>query len=310
MSEYMPEENYQAPERTDSVLKELKKKTESGNFIRSVGVGVVTVIGAASLVIQAQNMQNNERSMSELNRKVQELQATTDDIASNVYDILEQGCDGNSTTNPVIRPIVTNGGDAVMKPVIYLYDDEPGREVHTDLKLHDSEMQYMWPEAGSIEGQEYGWDMITSEDGTLYDKDGNEYSYIFWEASDYGNHAFDQGFCVKGSDTAEFLREKLSEIGLTPREYNEFIVFWMPKMQDNPYNIIRFEGLDPNDEYNQHFELSVTDGENELTDSMLRVFMVWEASDAYQEIEPQEFHGFDRNGFTIVEWGGTEVSKQ
>ena len=69
MGEYMPEENYQAPERTDSVLKELKKKTESGNFIRSVGVGVVTVIGAASLVIQAQNMQNNERSMSELNRR-------------------------------------------------------------------------------------------------------------------------------------------------------------------------------------------------------------------------------------------------
>ena len=47
-----------------------------------------------------------------------------------------------------------------------------------------------------------------------------------------------------------------------------------------------------------------------VTDSMLRVFMVWEASDAYQEIEPQEFHGFDRNGFTVVEWGGTEVSKQ
>ena len=47
-----------------------------------------------------------------------------------------------------------------------------------------------------------------------------------------------------------------------------------------------------------------------VTDSMLRVFMVWEASDAYQEIEPQEFPGFDRNGFTVVEWGGTEVSKQ
>lgn len=310
MSEYMPEENYQAPERTDSVLKELKKKTESGNFIRSVGVGVVTVIGAASLVIQAQNMQNNERSMRELNRKVQELQATTDDIASNVYDILEQGCDGNSTTNPVTRPIVINSGDAVMKPVIYLYDDEPGREVHTDLKLHDSEMQYMWPEAGSIVGQEFRWDVTTSEDGTIYDENGNEYSYIFWEASDYGDHSFDHGFCVKGSDTAEFLREKLGEMGLTPREYNEFIVYWMPKMQDNAYNIIRFEGLDPNDDYNQHFELHVTDGENELTDSMLRVFMVWEASDTYQEIEPQEFHGFERNGFTVVEWGGTEVSSQ
>ena len=32
-----------------------------------------------------------------------------------------------------------------------------------------------------------------------------------------------------------------------------------------------------------------------------------EAADEYQEIEPQEFETFERNGFTVVEWGGTEV---
>ena len=310
MNEYMPDENFRAAERSDALLQELKKKTETGNIIRSIGIGVVTVLGVGSLVIQAQSMNNIDRSMGELNRRVQEIQETTDNIAGDVYDILEQGCDGSSSATPVIRPIVPGDGDAVMKPVIYLYDDEPGREVHTGLKLHASEMLYMWPEAGTTEGQEYGWDMTTSEDGTLYDEDGNEYSYIFWEASDYGDHSFEQGFCVKGSDTAEFLREKLKEIGLTPREYNEFIVFWLPKMQDNAYNIIRFEGVDPKDDYNQHFELSVNDGEKELADSMLRVFMVWQASDTYQEIEPQEFQEFERNGFTVVEWGGTEVGKQ
>lgn len=34
---------------------------------------------------------------------------------------------------------------------------------------------------------------------------------------------------------------KGTEIGLTPREYNGFIVYWRPKMQDNPYNLITFQ---------------------------------------------------------------------
>ena len=45
---------------------------------------------------------------------------------------------------------------------------------------------------------------------------------------------FSRGFVVRGSDTAAFLREKLAYMGLTPREYNEFIVYWLPRMQNNP----------------------------------------------------------------------------
>ena len=44
---------------------------------------------------------------------------------------------------------------------------------------------------------------------------------------------FKEGFVVKGSDSAEFLRETLSQMGLTPKEYNEFIVYWAPKLQEN-----------------------------------------------------------------------------
>jgi hypothetical protein len=78
-------------------------------------------------------------------------------------------------------------------------------------------------------------------------------------------------------------------------------------MQDNAYNIIRFEGLDPEDAYNRNCELQVTDSEGNPADSMLRVMMVWEAADAYTELKPQEFETFERNGFTVVEWGGTEI---
>ena len=47
----------------------------------------------------------------------------------------------------------------------------------------------------------------------------------FWEGENNTDYDFSKGFCVAGADTADFLREKLAEIGLTPREYNEFIVY-------------------------------------------------------------------------------------
>lgn len=46
---------------------------------------------------------------------------------------------------------------------------------------------------------------------------------------------------VEGEKTAAFLERVLSEMGLVPREYNEFIVYWLPKMQNNAYNLITFQ---------------------------------------------------------------------
>ena len=37
--------------------------------------------------------------------------------------------------------------------------------------------------------------------------------------------------------------------------------------------------------------------------------MVWKAVDEYTEIEAQTFTTFERNGFTVVEWGGSEIKE-
>ena len=79
-----------------------------------------------------------------------------------------------------------------------------------------------------------GWPVTAEPDGTLYDEAGNEYSYLFWEGEDNTDYDFSKGFCVAGADTADFLRETLAEIGSTPREYNEFIVYWLPKNAGKP----------------------------------------------------------------------------
>jgi hypothetical protein len=42
-------------------------------------------------------------------------------------------------------------------------------------------------------------------------------------------------------------------------------------------------------------------------DSVLRVFMAFKPLSHPIEIPPKEFAPFDRKGFTVIEWGGSEV---
>ena len=110
---------------------------------------------------------------------------------------------------------------------------------------------------------------------------------------------FSKGACVKGSDTAAFLEKALAEMGLSEREANEFIIYWLPILQENPYNLISFQ----TEAYTSVAELEI----NPTPDSLLRVYMTAKALDHYEEIEPQTFDGFERKGFTVVEWGGSII---
>ncbi|MDD3302679.1 MAG: hypothetical protein PHN31_03910 [Candidatus Gracilibacteria bacterium] len=99
----------------------------------------------------------------------------------------------------------------------------------------------------------------------------------------------------------EFLQEKLAQIGLTPKEYNEFIVYWYPKMQNNKYNLIHFAGK----EYTDSAPLEITP----KPDSILRVFMVYKPLKEYITIPEQKISTFERKGFSVIEWGGSELEK-
>jgi hypothetical protein len=108
-----------------------------------------------------------------------------------------------------------------------------------------------------------------------------------------------KGFCVAGSDTEKFLKEKLTYMGLTEQEMNEFIVYWLPEMESNEYNLITFQG----EAYTEASKLNITP----TPDSLCRIFMVYTALDKPVNIQPQELETFERKGFTVVEWGGSQV---
>ena len=174
------------------------------------------------------------------------------------------------------------------KPVIYLYPEKE-QEVNVKLDL-DGKFTFTYPEYNN------GWNVTAKPDGTII-SDGKEYSYLFWEGlMPTFKPDFKEGFVVKGSDSAEFLRETLSQMGLTPKEYNEFIVYWAPKLQENEYNKIYFA----EDDYTDKAKLEI----NPKPDSILRVFMVYEKADENTALPKQEIKPFERKGFTVVEWGG------
>ena len=170
------------------------------------------------------------------------------------------------------------------KPVIYLYPEE---ETEICLRLdYDGELTCTYPAYGD------GWTVTAAPDGTLRDESGQTYNYLYWEGVTQAEYDFSKGFCVPGGKTASFLEDALSRLGLTRREANEFIVYWLPRMEPSPYNLIAFQA----EAYTDHARLSVTPE----PDSLLRVFMAWKPLKAPADLPAQELPTFDRTGFTVV----------
>jgi len=202
------------------------------------------------------------------------------------------------------------------KPVIYVYNTTGKTEIQ--LTLNDtSTMEVEYPKHDEIVNNTYIWNVNTSMDGKLRTGDNEEYNYIFWEANtnEFNQQEFKDGFCIKGEETEKFLKESLKELNLTPTEYNDFIVYWLPQMQNNNYNIIRFCGIDESntdDTYLKETQLTVYNN-NKVIENQLRVMMIWYSSDEPIEIKEQNLKDFaitrDNITPTVIEWGGTQINR-
>ena len=180
------------------------------------------------------------------------------------------------------------------KPAIYLYPVKE-TDISVKLDLHGSKLMTTYPRYNG------GWQVTAYPDGHIVNKaDGGNYDYLFWDAvSEKQIFDLSKGFCVKGEDTERFLREKLTYLGLNEREMNEFIVFWLPMMEHNTYNLITFQ----TDRYTDMAELTI----EPKPDTLIRVYMTTEALEAPVDIEPQELEPAERHGYTAVEWGGSVI---
>ena len=180
------------------------------------------------------------------------------------------------------------------KPVIYLYPTAP-TEVNVKVEKADS-LIVSYPTY-----QAKGWTVKAMPNGDLTDLNTGRGLYsLYYEADDYATNGIrDEGFVVKGGDTVKFLEEKLAKLGLSDHEAEEFIVYWLPQMQNNAYNYVYFELTD---EVDAKMPLDVTPAPA----TKIRLIMEFKALDAPIQVKEQKLPTTpERKGFTLVEWGGT-----
>ena len=175
------------------------------------------------------------------------------------------------------------------KPVLYLYPEE-----ETDVTVTFSRPELLTTVYPAYND---GWQVTVSPDGTMTDKRGREYYALYWEESGYMPVDFSTGFCVAGEDAAAFLEEKLDALGLSNREANEMIMYWLPILEKNAYSLVYFELTGSREAYNR---LQISP----MPDSLLRIAIHIKAADGPAAIREQRLPGWEREGFAAVEWGG------
>jgi hypothetical protein len=176
------------------------------------------------------------------------------------------------------------------KPVIYLY---PTKTTDVSVKVN--------PTGGFIKTEpaySNGWKVQAEPNGNLYNyQDQKNYPYLFWEGYALNYQMSNEGFVVAKKDVNNFLREKLAIQGLNEKEINDFVEFWLARMQSDPYYFVTFV---PQAEFDKMAPLTVSP----RPDTVIRVFMDFKALEKPIQVKEQKFSTPQRTGFTVVEWGG------
>ena len=185
--------------------------------------------------------------------------------------------------------IETEGVGGYAKPVLYLY---PTKKTNVTVSFEKAYLlTTTYPKFNN------SWNVSANPNGDLYDTKGNYYYGLYWEEEGSTNVDFSTGFYVTKENAIDFLEEKLNVIGLTARERNEFIMYWLPILEKNERNLVYFELTEERDRFNK---LII----NPTPDSILRVAIHIKKVDNKVQIKEQKLSTFERKGFAAVEWGG------
>jgi hypothetical protein len=204
------------------------------------------------------------------------------------------------------------------KPVIYLYPEKPTEVL----------VKFLAPINFTVSIPNYAgqWRVLANPNGQLKDLQaektncsninfnfvGSEYAkdscasatypYLYWSGQVSGNYSQPtEGWVVGRGELEKFLNEKLNILGLSTKEKNDMVSYWLPQMlkKDTAYYRLAFLQTA---EVNKLFPMLVTP----KPDTTFRIFLDWQplVSELVNQLSPQELTPLVRKGFTLVEWGG------
>lgn len=208
-------------------------------------------------------------------------------FGQSILSIIASICAYFATFNLI--ELIYSGVSEIVKPIIYIY---PEKTADVKIKLgFPKKLTCTYPEYSNC------WNVKAFPDGKLIDAQGKEYYALYWEGKDFSKQSFDEGFVIEGNSTAEFLEEKLAFLGLNDREANEFIIYWLPILKANKYNLIRFQTID---EIERNMPLEIYP----QPDTVIRVMIEFKPLKKPISVKEQKLKAVTRKGYTVVEWGG------
>ncbi|SDN65153.1 hypothetical protein SAMN05216355_10920 [Actinomyces ruminicola] len=188
------------------------------------------------------------------------------------------------------------------KPVLYLY---PVTATDLTVRLdYDGQLTHLYPDAPTSDGR-VEWEVTASPNGVLTDSSGRTYPYLFWEGHPRRTLTQDAGTVVAAAEANQFLESLADATGLNDSEATDLITYWAPRLaaRERALVTVATEGYATMARYT----FSDAAGQEIIPDVVIRLFLVIgpvpndPVSEQKLPVPPR------RTGFTVVEWGGTEL---
>jgi hypothetical protein len=180
------------------------------------------------------------------------------------------------------------------KPVVYVY---PEFDTWINISLGiKGKMIFSYPKYKD------GWKFIAHPSGKL-ETNGREFDYLFWDglkSDDDWRYDKQEGFIVDSDSLIPFFENILPILGMNARETQDFITYWVPRMKKNESNYVHFL-------LGSQCEQVATMNIIPTPESLIRVYMLWGNAEKEQGVKGQTISPLKRKGYTVVEWGGTEI---
>jgi hypothetical protein len=175
----------------------------------------------------------------------------------------------------------------VYKPNIYIY---PKENMDLSVKL-------LFPKGGKILTSipEYGaaWNVSVDTNGLINDT----YTYLFYESNQPDIWQREYGWIIQADDLEAFFRQNMTDYGFKGREIDDFIDYWIPRLNEYPFYLIYPQTKTIIDDV---IELEFS----KQPEYILRLFYVIEGHDQYPEqLYAPEIPAFSRDGYFVTEWG-------
>jgi len=171
------------------------------------------------------------------------------------------------------------------KPAIYLYPTEDSF-VNVQLEINGIITK-------TIPKYNNGWSVFVTKDGLIEDK----YDYLFYEALLRNVRLPETGWVVRYQDLSQWFDINLDKLGLNNREKNQFVEYWLKELPKESYYEIKL--LEDNF-LDENMRLNISP----KPDTTIRLIFNFRPLKKATQIPEPIIITPERQGFTVVEWGG------